>query len=77
MSLCVTVIDGIFQQSTNGTCEYILLSQSQVTQLVNGQFDWSLFEFDRDLYDFILKQTLVTFIGGHILGRVLKYFGKR
>ncbi|MEH0670107.1 transcriptional regulator [Vibrio owensii] len=76
MSICVTVIDGVLQQATNGSCELILMSKEQVTQLVNGQFDWSLLEFDKELYEYVLGQSLVTFIGGHVLGRVLKYFGK-
>lgn len=76
MSICVTVIDGVLQQATNGSCELIVMSKEQVTQLVDGQFDWSLLEFDRALYEFVLSQSLVTFIGGHVLGRVIKYFGK-
>ena len=76
MSICVTVIDGVLQQATNGSCDLILMSKEQVTQLVDGQFDWSLLEFDKELYEYVLGQSLVTFIGGHVLGRVLKYFGK-
>ncbi|HAS6758791.1 TPA: transcriptional regulator [Vibrio parahaemolyticus] len=76
MSICVTVVDGVLQQATNGSCELILMSKEQVSQLVDGQFDWSLLEFDKTLYEYILGQSLVTFIGGHVLGRVLKYFGK-
>ncbi|EGQ8259191.1 TPA: transcriptional regulator [Vibrio parahaemolyticus] len=76
MSICVTVIDGVLQQATNGNCELILMSKEQVTQLVDGQFDWSLLEFDKELYEYVLGQSLVTFIGGHVLGRILKYFGK-
>ncbi|KIP71449.1 transcriptional regulator [Vibrio harveyi] len=76
MSICVTVIDGVLQQATNGSCELILMSKEQVTQLVDDQFDWSLLEFDKELYEYVLGQSLVTFIGGHVLGRVLKYFGK-
>jgi hypothetical protein len=76
MSICVTVIDGVLQQATNGSCELIVMSKEQVTQLVDGQFDWSLLEFDKELYEYVLSQSLVTFIGGHVLGRVIKYFGK-
>ncbi|ENQ8747579.1 transcriptional regulator [Vibrio parahaemolyticus] len=76
MSICVTVIDGVLQQATNGSCELIVMSKEQVTQLVDGQFDWSLLEFDKELYEYVLGQSLVTFIGGHVLGRILKYFGK-
>jgi hypothetical protein len=76
MSICVTLVEGVLQQATNGSCEFIVMSQPQVTELVNGQFDWSLIEFDKSLYEFVLGQSLITFIGGHVLGRVIKYFGK-
>ena len=76
MSICVTLVDGFLQQATSGSCEFIVMSQPQVTELVNGQFDWSLIEFDKSLYEFVLGQSLITFIGGHVLGRVIKYFGK-
>lgn len=77
MSLCVSVIDGVLQQSVGDSCEYILMSTEQVTQLVDGQFDWSLLEFDPELYEYVVKQSLLTFIGGHVLGRVIKYLGKK
>ncbi len=74
MSICVTVIDGILQQSSSDVCEYVLVSKEQLAHLVNGQFDWSLLEFDKALYEFVVQQSLITFIGGHVLGRVLKHF---
>ncbi|WP_150141086.1 transcriptional regulator [Candidatus Enterovibrio escicola] len=74
-SICVTVVDGALQVSSV-TCEYILMSQEQVSQLVSGQFDWSLLEFDKELYELVLTQTLISFIIGHVLGRILKTFGK-
>ncbi|GMM87076.1 transcriptional regulator [Vibrio fortis] len=74
MSICVTVIDGVLQQSSGDVCEYVLVSKEQLSQLVNGQFDWSLIEFDKSLYEFVVQQSLVTFIGGHVLGRVIKHF---
>ncbi|MBJ2148932.1 transcriptional regulator [Vibrio sp. IB15] len=74
MSICVTVIDGILQQSSSGVCEYVLVSKEQLSHLVDGQFDWSLLEFDSSLYEFVIAQSLITFIGGHVLGRVIKHF---
>ncbi|MEZ9779095.1 transcriptional regulator [Vibrio cyclitrophicus] len=74
MSICVTVIDGILQQSSGDVCEYVLVSKEQLTHLVDGQFDWSLLEFDKSLYEFVVGQSLTTFVGGHVLGRVLKHF---
>ncbi|MEZ8904843.1 transcriptional regulator [Vibrio sp. 10N.261.45.F1] len=73
MSICVTVVDGVLTQSSS-VCDYVLVSKQQLTQLVDGQFDWSLLQFDKSLYEFVVKQSLITFIGGHVLGRVLKHF---
>ncbi|CAK2499407.1 Transcriptional regulator [Vibrio crassostreae] len=72
MSICVTVIDGVLQQSSGDVCQYVLISKDQLTNLVNGQFDWSLLEFDQSLYEFVVTQSLVTFVIGHGLGRVIK-----
>lgn len=77
MSVCVALVDGVVTISQTGVCDYILMSKSDVTQLVDGQFDWSLLQFDESLYQFIIVQALVTFILGHTLGRVIKYLGKR
>ena len=74
MSICVTVIDGILQQSSSDVCEYVLVSKEQLTHLVDGQFNWSLLEFDKSLYEFVIAQSLITFITGHVLGRVIKHF---
>ncbi|MEZ8293591.1 MULTISPECIES: transcriptional regulator [Vibrio] len=72
MSICVIVIDGVLQQSSGDVCQYVLISKDQLTHLVNGQFDWSLLEFDQSLYEFVVGQSLVTFVVGHVLGRVIK-----
>ncbi|EKO3922093.1 transcriptional regulator [bacterium 19MO03SA05] len=77
MSVCVALVDGVVTISQTGVCDYILMSKSDVTQLVDGQFDWSLLQFDKSLYQFVIGQALVTFILGHTLGRVIKYLGKR
>ncbi|MBN3495859.1 transcriptional regulator [Vibrio neptunius] len=77
MSICVAVIEGVITQSTGGACELILLSKDEVAQLVNSQFDYSLLQFDQALYERLIKEFLVIFIGGHVLGRVIKTLGKR
>lgn len=59
------------------TCDFVLLSQQEAIELANSvQFNLALFQFDSGMYEFILAQTLITFITGHVLGRVLKTFGK-
>ncbi|WPC72552.1 transcriptional regulator [Vibrio porteresiae] len=75
MSICVEVVNGVLQASSS-SCELVVISKDQLTQLVNGQFDWSLLEFDKDLYSFVTTQALISFVSGHVLGRIIKYFGK-
>ncbi|WCP68512.1 transcriptional regulator [Vibrio tubiashii] len=77
MSICVAIVKGVITQSTVNDCELMVLSKDEVTQLVNSQFDYSLFQFDQSLYQLLLGQFLVTFIVGHVLGRVIKYLGKK
>lgn len=77
MSICVAIVKGVITQSTNNDCALMVLSKDEVTQLVNGQFDYSLLQFDQSLYQLLLGQFLVTFIVGHVLGRVIKYLGKK
>ncbi|MEZ8103211.1 transcriptional regulator [Vibrio bivalvicida] len=77
MSVCVTIIKGAVVQSADSACNLLLLSKDEVTQLANSQFDYSLLQFDQSLYEMLLGQFLVTFIMGHVLGRVIKYLGKK
>jgi hypothetical protein len=77
MSVCVAIVQGLITQVTDSSCDYVVLSKDEVTQLVEGQFDLSLLQFDQALYEMLLGQFLVTFIVGHALGRVIKYLGKK
>lgn len=77
MSVCVALVHGLITQVTDSSCDYVVLSKGEVTQLVEGQFDLSLLQFDQALYEMLLSQFLVTFIVGHVLGRVIKYLGKK
>ncbi|MZI93241.1 transcriptional regulator [Vibrio sp. CAIM 722] len=77
MSLCVEVVDSVLQVVSGDTCTYVVMTAEEASQLVSNQTDWSSYlEFDEDLYQFVLVQALVTFVGGHMLGRIAKYFGK-
>jgi len=76
MSICVALIDGVITQAS-ASCDLMVLSKDEVTQLVNSQFDYSLLQFDEALYRLVLQHCLVTFIVGHVLGRVIKSLGKR
>lgn len=77
MSECVKLLRNGKVAADINNCDLVLLTQTEVVELVEAaQFNLSLFEFDSGMYDFILAQTLITFITGHVLGRVLKTFGK-
>ena len=77
MSLCVEVVDSVLQVVSGDSCAYVVLTAEEASQLVANQTDWSSFlVFDADLYQFIIVQALITFVGGHMLGRIAKYFGK-
>ena len=76
MSICVALIDGVITQAS-ASCDLMVLSKDEVTQLVNSQFDYSLLQFDEAAFRLILQNLLVTFVSGHVLGRVIKSLGKR
>ena len=77
MSECVKFLRNGRVSADINNCDLVLLTQSEAVELVeSAQFNLSLFEFDSGMYEFILAQTLITFITGHVLGRVLKSFGK-
>lgn len=76
MSICVALNNGLLAQSTDNSCDYLLLTKVEAAQIINGQFDLSLLQFDSSMYQYFLTQMLVSFITGHVLGRILKHFGK-
>ena len=76
MSICVALVDGVITQAS-ASCDLMVLTKDEVTQLVNSQFDYSLLQFDEAVHRLLLQNMLVTFIVGHVLGRVLKSLGKR
>ena len=76
MSICVALVDGVITQAS-ASCDLMVLTKDEVTQLVNSQFDYSLLQFDEAVFRLLLQNMLVTFIVGHVLGRVLKSLGKR
>ncbi len=77
MSLCVEVVNSVLQTVSSEGCEYILLSKDELSSLINSQTDWaSYLDFDSELFNQLLGVSLTTFIGGHVLGRIIKSFGK-
>ncbi len=77
MSLCVEVVNSVLQASVSETCEYVLLTKNELSNLINSQTDWAAYlEFDSELFELLLGVSLTTFVAGHALGRIVKSFGK-
>lgn len=77
MSLCVEVVNSVLQTVSGETCEYVLLTKNELSNLISSQTDWaSYLEFDNELFELLIGASLVTFVSGHALGRIIKSFGK-
>lgn len=81
--LCFSSIDGInystSQVATTGECINGFIAQSALTYVdptaLNDLFKL-YFEFDPALFSQLLFWNLLSFISGHILGRVMQVFRK-
>ena len=85
MAICASFnAEGQLVQSDTSSCEYLLLTQSEVDTLASGDTDLqslsllldSYFAFDGDLFQQLLVWTLVTFISGFAVGLIVKLLKK-
>jgi len=74
MSLCAGVIENNIV--VNSACEYILLTKKELIDLAAQPSLAELIEFDPALYELLLVSMLVSFVVGHMTGRIIKMFGK-
>ncbi|ATD10254.1 hypothetical protein SIO17_24120 [Pseudoalteromonas piscicida] len=77
---CVTITEsGQLIATTQPACEYVLLTQAQLTHL---QFDGlvntlnELFAFDTPMFGLINAAALTAFFVGHSIGRIVRTIGK-
>ncbi|MDN3699347.1 hypothetical protein QWY97_18675 [Vibrio cortegadensis] len=54
------------------SCAYVLLEQANYQSFVDG----SALTIDSELYTTVSGWILFSFVSGHVLGRILKGFGK-
>ncbi len=84
MASCVIPNNSGFLQVVSGTdiysCtdnDFIILQKHEYVALVESQTDWAYYlDFDRELFDTLIEYSLVAFIMGHALGRIVKSMGK-
>lgn len=74
MSLCVAVNNGAVV--IDATCQFLLLTQEEVNKLTSQPTLVDLLQFDSSMYEFLLGYMLLSFIAGHVAGRIIKTFGK-
>jgi hypothetical protein len=73
MATCVINQNGYLITASTG-CEYVIMTPSEVEQLrpaLNGELT-----INPELYSTVSGWLLLSFISGHVLGRILKTLGK-
>ncbi|WP_440053029.1 hypothetical protein ACSLBF_20325 (plasmid) [Pseudoalteromonas sp. T1lg65] len=77
---CVIISEsGQLIAATAETCEYVLLTTEQVTQIqLNGLVDTlnELFQFDLATFGLINAAALTAFFTAHSIGRIVRVMGK-
>jgi len=73
MSKCVTASQG-YIVSTQNYCDYVLLTSAELEELQTG-LDGNL-NIDSQLYTSVTGYLLLSLVGGHILGRIVKGLGR-
>ncbi|NOH54964.1 hypothetical protein [Vibrio coralliilyticus] len=74
MAKCVIEHSGYFISSPN-LCDYMILTAEEVNKLtltVSGPLT-----IDSDLYVQLSGQLLLSFVTGHVLGRIVKTMGRK
>ncbi|NUW69796.1 hypothetical protein [Vibrio coralliilyticus] len=74
MAKCVIEHSGYFISSPN-LCDYMILTAeevNQLTQTISGSLT-----IDSDLYVQLSGQLLLSFVAGHVLGRIVKTMGRK
>ncbi|MER2495626.1 hypothetical protein ABS858_05970 [Vibrio neptunius] len=74
MAKCVIEQSGYFVSSPS-VCDYIILTAEEVNQLTQT-FSGSL-TIDSDLYQLVSGYLLLSFVTGHVLGRIVKTMGRK
>jgi hypothetical protein len=79
MSQCVSITESNQLIVSGTTCDYVLLTQTELTVIQNAGLQEtlnSLFEFSVEDFGLIHTALIVAFIVGHSAGRVARLLGK-
>ncbi|WP_084720258.1 hypothetical protein [Vibrio neptunius] len=74
MAKCVIEQSGYLVTSPS-VCDYMILTSEEVNQLTQS-FSGSL-TIDSDLYQLVSGYLLLSFVSGHVLGRIVKTLGRK
>ncbi|MEZ9035370.1 hypothetical protein AB6E19_04440 [Vibrio cyclitrophicus] len=71
---CITTTEqGYLRTSTDADCQLVMLSDTEYNNLVTASQSLSI---DGELYTTVSGWILLSFVSGHVLGRILKTLGK-
>ncbi|MFS1981084.1 hypothetical protein BCU36_018745 [Vibrio lentus] len=71
---CITTNEqGYLRTSTGSDCQLVVLNNHEYSQLVSGSQSLNI---DQELYTTVSGWILLSFVSGHVLGRILKTLGK-
>ncbi len=73
MSQCVSLLNG-YVVSSESNCDYVLLTTTELEELNTG-LDGNL-NIDSQLYSSVTGYLLLSLVGGHVLGRIVKGLGR-
>ncbi len=73
MATCVIAHNGYLITSSVG-CDYVVMTSSEVEQLTQSSV--SELTINQELYTTVSGWLLLSFVSGHVLGRILKTLGK-
>lgn len=74
MAQCVALSNG-YVVSSSTDCDYVLLTQEEVQQLTTSPV--GSLTIDSEVYTTVTGFLLLSFLSGHILGRIVKALGRR
>jgi len=73
MNCITTTQQGYLRTSTDFDCQLVMLSDTEYTNLVSASQSLNI---DSELYTAVSGWILLSFVSGHVLGRILKTLGK-
>ncbi|MDA0153788.1 hypothetical protein V5098_21345 [Vibrio coralliirubri] len=73
MNCITTTQQGYLRTSTDFDCQLVMLSDTEYNNLVSASQSLTI---DSELYTTVSGWILLSFVSGHVLGRILKTLGK-